>query len=160
MRCLSLIENYCHSDYPDIQITGRDSKSYFTVHQNNVRKWFVRFNLQKPPFWISFRHIEPDEIKNSLKDIRVIEGGIFGNSKVSLTDIDSVAILKPFIILACEREMRRIEQDEMQSKVPSSVEDSIIMPIATKMFCTQCGVPRISGAQFCVNCCYELVSLA
>ena len=112
---MALIEQWVRSAYPSSAVVGRDSRTYYAVHQGNVRKWFVRFNLQKPPFWVSFRHVVPEEIRAGLTDASVSDGGQFGDSKAVLTSCEAIAAFKPFVLLAFDREMKRVDQPESGS---------------------------------------------
>jgi len=110
IQCMGLIEQWVHVAHPNAPVVGRDSRTYYAVHQGNVRKWFVRFNMQKPPFWMAFRHVAPEEIRASMSDVNVADGGQFGDSKVMVASTDGVTVLKPFVMLAFEREMNRVDQ--------------------------------------------------
>lgn len=88
----------------------RDSKSYFTVHQDNVRKWFVRLGLEEKPMWVALRHIKPDEAKNLAPGVEVAESARFGDSRLLLTSLADLSKLRTVIIAAYEREAARKDE--------------------------------------------------
>jgi predicted type IV restriction endonuclease len=49
LACWAWVEKLIHERHPGAPLAFRDSLSYFTVHQANLRKWFLRINVQKAP---------------------------------------------------------------------------------------------------------------
>ena len=92
---------------PNTALSFRDSKSYLTIHQSNVRKWFVRVNVQTAPYWLALRHIGPDEVRRLAPGMDLVEGGNLGDSRISLKAVADVPKLRAAIIAACEREATR-----------------------------------------------------
>lgn len=106
-RCFARIEGWIREVRADAPVCGRDSMSYYTVHQNNVRKWFARFNLQRAPYWIALRHVRPDELRTMLGDPSVSEGGALGDAKLPLQSAEDIVRVREAIVLAYEREANR-----------------------------------------------------
>lgn len=110
-KCFARIEGWIREIRADAPVCGRDSMSYYTVHQNNVRKWFARFNLQRAPYWIALRHVRPDELRTMLGDAGVSEGGALGDAKVPLQSLEDLVRVRDAILLAYEREANRRVED-------------------------------------------------
>lgn len=91
-------------------ISYRDSKSYFTIHQDNVRKWFVRLGLEEKPMWVALRHIKPDEARKLAPGIEVAENARFGDSRFILPAMSDLPKLRTAIISAYDRETVRKDE--------------------------------------------------
>lgn len=102
--CYEQISSWLRDTHPDAEIAFRDSKSYLTVHQNNLRKWFVRLNVQKAPFWVAFRHVTPEDMKLLAPGLPHAAPGAFGDSRVTLASVSDFPILRSAIIAAYDRE--------------------------------------------------------
>lgn len=88
----------------------RDSKSYLTIHQDNVRKWFVRLGLEEKPMWVALRHIKPEEARKLAPGIEVAESARFGDSRYLLPSLTDLAKLRTAIISAYDRETARKDE--------------------------------------------------
>lgn len=88
----------------------RDSKSYFTVHQDNLRKWFVRLGLDEKPMWVALRHIKPDEARKLAPGMDVAENARFGDSRLLLPSLMDLSKLRTAIIVAYDRETTRKDE--------------------------------------------------
>ncbi len=102
--CFDQVHAWIREVNPDAGVAYRDSKSYFTIHQNNVRKWFLRLGVQRPPYWVSFRHVRPEDLKLLAPGLQVVAPGTFGDSRVILNSVRDLPILRSAIIAAFERE--------------------------------------------------------
>lgn len=95
---------------PNAPIGYRDSKSYLTIHQDNVRKWFVRLGLEEKPMWVALRHIKPEEARKLAPGIEVAESARFGDSRYLLPSLTDLAKLRTAIISAYDRETARKDE--------------------------------------------------
>jgi len=111
LRCFNLISSWVHEVVPAGPIAFRDSKTYFTIHQANVRKWFVRLNVTKTPYWVSVRGVAPEEARRLAPGLEVVDGGQFGDSRAVLASIDELQKLRVLLIAAYDRETRRVADD-------------------------------------------------
>lgn len=98
-----------HANAP---LAYKDSQSYFAVHQANTRKWFLRFNVQRDPFWVVFRHLSPEQLRQLAPGMEVSEGGALGDAKTALRRFVDFPKLRSAVIAAFEREAaRRADQE-------------------------------------------------
>jgi hypothetical protein len=102
-----LIVTWVREANANAPIGYRDSKSYFTVHQDNLRKWFVRLGLEEKPMWVALRHIKPDEAKRLAPGIEVAGNARFGDSRFMLASLPDLHKLRTAIIAAYDRETAR-----------------------------------------------------
>lgn len=102
----SIVSKIVKEKFPDAVVQYRDAKSYFTIMQSNLRKWFIRLGIEKAPFWISFRHIKP-ETAHALCAGFEVTGGV-GDAKVAIKGVGDVPRLKPIILASYEAELARI----------------------------------------------------
>lgn len=96
---------------PDATVAYRDGKGYFTLHQNNLRKWFARFSLDRKPGWVALRHVTPDEGRVFAPGIDVFDGGSYGASRFAIASLDDMPKLRTAILAAYERETSRVGED-------------------------------------------------
>lgn len=106
LEVYSIVAKIVKDKFPDAVIQHRDAKTYFTIMQNNLRKWFIRLGIEKAPFWISFRHIKPEAALALCPGIEV-SGGL-GDAKVAIKGVADVPKLKPIILASYEAELARI----------------------------------------------------
>jgi hypothetical protein len=102
----SLVAKIVKEKFPDAVVLYRDAKSYFTIMQNNLRKWFIRLAIEKAPFWISFRHIKPEMAQTLCPGIEVTGG--LGDAKVAIKGVADILRLKPIILASYEAELARV----------------------------------------------------
>lgn len=95
---------------PNAPVAYRDSKSYFTIHQDNIRKWFVRLGLEEKPMWVALRHIKPEEAKMLAPGMDVAESARFGDSRFLLPSPADLPKLRAAILAAYERETVRKDE--------------------------------------------------
>ncbi len=95
-----LIVTWIRETNANAPVGYRDSKSYLTIHQDNVRKWFVRLGLEDKPMWVALRHIKPDEARRLAPGIEVAESARFGDSRFLLASLGDVPNLRTAIISA------------------------------------------------------------
>lgn len=112
LACFELVASWVRETRAEPAITFRDSKSYCTLHQNNLRKWFLRFNLQRLPYWVAFRHVTADDLKLLAPGVPVITA-VHGDSRVSLNSVGDLKYLRSAILAAYEREVTRSEENAM-----------------------------------------------
>lgn len=104
------IANWLREANPNAPVAYRDSKSYFTVHQDNLRKWFVRLGLEEKPMWVALRHIKPDEARKLAPGMEIAESARFGDSRFVLSVLTDLPKLRTAIITAYERETTRKDE--------------------------------------------------
>ncbi|CAK0780207.1 predicted type IV restriction endonuclease [Gammaproteobacteria bacterium] len=78
MEAYDIISKIVKEKFPDAVIQYRDAKSYFTIMQKHLRKWFIRLGIEKTPYWISFRHVTPETARTLCPGIEVVDGGYPG----------------------------------------------------------------------------------
>lgn len=111
LTCWRWVEAAIKEKHPTAALAYRDSQSYFTIHQANLRKWFLRLNVQKAPFWVSFRHVTPLGIRSNPPGLTATDGGGLGDSRVALSKFEDLYSLKDAILAAFEREQaRKVEE--------------------------------------------------
>jgi hypothetical protein len=101
------IVTWVKESHPTAAISFRDAKGYFTIHQNNVRKWCIRLGFNRPPYWVSLRHVRPDEARLMAPGLDVLEGGQLGDCKIVLTSTSDVGKLRAAMLAAYDREATR-----------------------------------------------------
>jgi hypothetical protein len=94
--------------YPDAQVLYRDAKTYFTIMQKNLRKWFIRLGIERQPFWIAFRHVKAETARNLCPGTDVTDGGGLGDCRIAIKGTGDIAKLKPIILASYEAEAARI----------------------------------------------------
>lgn len=94
--------------YPDASVLYRDAKSYFTIMQKNLRKWFIRLGIERQPFWITFRHVKAENARSLCPEVDVTDGGQLGDSKIVLKSTADIQKLKPIILASYAAEAARI----------------------------------------------------
>jgi predicted type IV restriction endonuclease len=104
----SLVSKMIKEKFPDAVVQYRDAKSYFTIMQKNLRKWFIRLGIEKAPYWISFRHIKPEAARVLCPGIEVVDGGQLGDAEVAIKGAADVLPLKRLILASYEAELARI----------------------------------------------------
>ena len=93
-------------------VNYRDSKSYFTLNQGNTRKWFVRFNVQREPFWLALRHVRADEARQMAPGLDIVEEKHLGDCKVAVRSLADLSQLRTAVITAYQRELERAADDQ------------------------------------------------
>ena len=96
---------------PDAEFAYRDSKTYFTLHQNNVRKWFVRLGLDRKPSWVALRHVGMDEARVLAPGMEVLDGGAYGDSRLVLGSAGDLVKARAAVVNAYEREAARVGEE-------------------------------------------------
>jgi hypothetical protein len=104
----SQVAKIVRESHPDAQVLYRDAKTYFTIMQKNLRKWFIRLGIEKQPFWIAFRHVKVDAARSLCPGVDVTDGGGLGDSKIAIKSTGDIAKLKPIILASYEAEAARI----------------------------------------------------
>jgi hypothetical protein len=118
---LDIYERICRiikNELPDSEIQYKDAKSYFTILQKNIRKWFIRLNVEKDPNWISFRHIKPEVAQTLCPGITATDGRQNGASLVFITQKTDISSLKNLILASYRAEADRVSDpsDLMETK--------------------------------------------
>ena len=103
-RCFEMISSWIHEVQPDATVVPRDSLQYFAVNLGNVRTWFVRFNVQTAPYWIAFRHITPEELKNLAPGADILGNAGFGDCRASLGGYQDVVKFRTALLTAHARQ--------------------------------------------------------
>jgi hypothetical protein len=102
-----MIAAWVRESNPNAPISFRDAKGYFTIHQNNTRKWCIRLGFNKPPFWVALRHLPPEEVRALAPGLEVSEGGQMGDSRFTIGTVQDLARAKSAILAAYAREAAR-----------------------------------------------------
>ena len=110
VEAFRLLATWIREANANAPVEYRDSKSYFTLHQDNVRKWFVRLGLEEKPMWVALRHIKPDEARKLAPGIEVAENARFGDSRFILPTLADLPKLRTAIISAYDRETARKDE--------------------------------------------------
>jgi len=118
IQCFDYASGWVREVHPDAVIAFRDSKTYASLHQNNVRKWYLRFNVQRPPFWVAFRHLPADELKKLAPGFEILEPSGFGDSRVALKGLADWSKLRAAVIAAHEKEAARVVDDGQPAPAP------------------------------------------
>lgn len=113
LESFDLISKWITEIYPHSKINYRDSKSYFTIHQDNLRKWFARLLLDRKPMSIALRHIKPDEARKLAPGIDISDGSAFGDSRLILPMLADLQKTRAAVIAAYEREANRVVDDNV-----------------------------------------------
>ncbi|MFT3770616.1 MAG: hypothetical protein QM820_34760 [Minicystis sp.] len=106
IEAYNIVSRIVKEKFPDAVVQYRDAKSYFTIMQTNLRKWFIRLGIEKAPFWISFRHIKPEAAQAMCPGFEVT--GALGDAKVAIKGVADITRLKAIILAAHEAELARI----------------------------------------------------
>lgn len=99
-------------------VSYRDSKSYLTIHQDNLRKWFVRLGLDEKPMWVALRHVKPDEARKLAPGVELADNARFGDCRFLIPTTADLAKLRTAIMISYERETAR--KDEGTGDLPES----------------------------------------
>jgi hypothetical protein len=94
-----------------LMVGHRDSKTYFTIHQDNLRKWFLRLGADRKPMWVALRHVKPEEARRLAPGVELLEGTQFGDCRFALNSISDLQKVRTAIIAAYEREAARVSED-------------------------------------------------
>jgi hypothetical protein len=111
LECFSMISKMIREVHPDAVVSYRDSKSYFTIIQKNVRKWFVRLGVERHPYWVAFRHVKLTEARRLCPGVEVTDGAQFGDCRFIIKDIGEVAKLRSVLLAAYEAEAARVAEE-------------------------------------------------
>jgi hypothetical protein len=105
-----LVSTWVHEVWPDAAVVPRDSKSYFMLHQGNVRKWFMRIQLERRPAWVQLRHLKVEEARTLVPGFEVadlLQGGV----RLTLPALADLPKLRSAVIQAFAREAARVGDD-------------------------------------------------
>jgi len=108
--CFRCIHDWIREMHPDAQIAYRDSKNYFTVHQNNLRKYFLRMNVTDPPFWIAFRNLSSDELTRLAPGFVVASLSI--GTRVTLDTVEDLPKLRTAVLAEYQAELSRVGETQ------------------------------------------------
>lgn len=111
LEAMKMISVWVREAIANAPIGYRDSKTYFTIHQDNTRKWFVRLGIEKKPMWVALRHVKPDDAKKLAPGVDVAENAMFGDSRLMLPTLADLPKMRTAIIAAYEREAARKGDD-------------------------------------------------
>jgi hypothetical protein len=111
IRCFEIVSTMIHEARPEATVGYRDSQNYFGIHQGSTRKWFLRVNVQKPPCWLVFRHVTPEDLKTLAPGVASGTSSL-GDSRVSVAGPDDLQKLRSAIISAFDRETARGAEDD------------------------------------------------
>ena len=115
LQSFDLISTWISEIYPEAKLAHRDSKSYFTIHQDNIRKWCIRLLLDRNPMWIALRHIKPDEARALAPGLDVSDGAAYGDCRIALSTMKDLQKTRAAVIAAYEREANRVTEDTSSS---------------------------------------------
>lgn len=108
LEVYGLVSKIVKEKFPDAVVQYRDAKSYFTIMQKNLRKWFIRLGIEKAPYWISFRHVKPEVARMLCPGIEVVSGGQLGDTEIPIKSAADVLQLKPIILVSYQAELDRV----------------------------------------------------
>lgn len=111
LEAMKMISIWVREAIPNAPIGYRDSKTYFTIHQDNTRKWFVRLGIEKKPMWVALRHVKQDDAKKLAPGLEVVDGSQYGDSRIMLPTLSDLPKMRTAIIAAYERETARKGED-------------------------------------------------
>lgn len=111
LESFAMISKMVKEVNPDAIVAYRDSKSYFTIIQKNVRKWFVRLGVERQPYWVAFRHVKVEEARRLCPGIEVAEGRQFGDCRFTIKAISDLSKLRSVIVASYNAEASRIVED-------------------------------------------------
>ncbi len=101
------IEAWVHEILPGAPVIFRDSKTYFAIHQENTRKWFLRGFFDRKPGWIALRHVSPDEARRLAPGLEASDAGFEGGCRLVLPTVSDVSKARAAVIMAYQREAAR-----------------------------------------------------
>jgi len=116
LECFATILRMIKEVHPDAVVSYRDSKSYFTIIQKNVRKWFVRLGVERQPYWVAFRHVKVDEARRLCPGVEVADGGQHGDSRFTIKAISDLSKLRSVIVASYNAEVARVVEDAEPSE--------------------------------------------
>jgi hypothetical protein len=119
-RCFEMIARWIYEVHPDATVVPRDSQMYFAVNQGNVRTWFMRFNVQTPPYWIAFRHISPDELKKLAPGAELLGNAGFGDSRAALDGVQDVSKFRTALLTAYTRQANKVAPEAELGSSPAA----------------------------------------
>lgn len=108
LEAWNLVCKIVREKHPDGALSFRDAKAYFTIMQKNLRKWFMRLGVEKQPYWVSFRHIKPEEGRNLCPGVEVGDGASVGDCRVMVKTVADIVKLKALVLAAYEAEAARV----------------------------------------------------
>ena len=111
LEAARMVATWIREVHADAPVGHRDSKTYFTLHQDNLRKWFLRLMLERKPMWVALRHVKPDEARRLAPGVEMLDGTQFGDSRFSLGSLTDLQKVRTAIIAAYEREAARVGED-------------------------------------------------
>lgn len=108
-----LVESWVKEIFPEAPVTFRDSKTYFAINQDNVRKWFLRGNLDRVPGWIGLRHITLDEASRLAPGVEATDSGFPEGCKFIVPEGFELSKLRAAIIMSYSREADRTNEEAL-----------------------------------------------
>lgn len=111
LESFASISKWIGEIYPAAKLAHRDSKSYFTIHQDNLRKWFMRLMLDRKPMSIALRHIKPEEARVLAPGIDITDGAAYGDCRLILSNLADLYKVRAAAVAAYEREANRVVED-------------------------------------------------
>lgn len=111
LEVAKIVEGWVKELRPTGEFGFRDGKGYFTLHQNNLRKWFARFGLEKKPGWVALRHVRPEEARTLAPGLDVSEGSSFGDVRIAVPAMAELYKLRSAVMAAYEREASRVGEE-------------------------------------------------
>ncbi len=66
-------------------------------------------NVQRAPYWVAFRHVQPEELRLLAPGMPVISP-TYGDSRVSLNTVEEIRKLRSAIVAAYDRESVRKDE--------------------------------------------------
>jgi hypothetical protein len=106
LQCWEQIKELIQEVNSGAPLGYRDAKAYFTIYQTGLRKWFLRLNATKAPFWMTFRGMSVDELRKLAPGMEVSEARE-GASRITLKNLGEIAKMRTAILAAYDRETNR-----------------------------------------------------
>ncbi len=120
LRCFETIASWIREVHPDATVVPKDSQTYFGINQGNVRTWFLRFNVQTAPYWIAFRHVSPDDLKNLAPGADALNPAGFGDSRASLAGLSDVPKFRTAVLTAYARQASKSTPETDQTSASTT----------------------------------------
>ena len=124
LECFSMISKMIKEVTPDAVISYRDTKSYFTIIQKNVRKWFIRLGVERQPYWVAFRHVKIEEARHLAPGMDVADGGQFGDCRFTVKALSDLGKLRSVIVASYQAEASRRDAEGSDPSLPESPPES------------------------------------
>lgn len=105
LHCFEVIHGWIREVFPEGPIAYRDSKSYFTIHQENLRRYFIRLGLSDSWNWIAFRNLTPEDVARLAPGFEASAAAV--GTRVNLATLDDLGKLRTAVVEEYRAELNR-----------------------------------------------------